>query len=864
MHSQDSLVIAPPLPVPVPPLPSEVYQRLSRPLEHGHFNGFGAQHSLGDDAPLITRDQYYQIVNPLSDATLNTLANHDTVRNRCTTRTVVYGCDRQQSYEQPIHMNFILLPAELIAQVFAHVQTPDLVSLASTCAYLNLMLRDMIRYRIKQYVACHPIHLNVEQYVCFHRAVNLRQSICILGEPGTGKSCLMRAMRREFDKRGIVAFVCAPTGLAAANVEGMTIHEYLGENVYERTQQQLEQLAATPSYPPLARLLATQVLFIDEISMVSAQLFAYMDRVMRILRRKHTLPFGGVQLVCMGDFYQLPPVEQKPIGGGGGGAKRKSSSSAPPHVIHQSSIYCFQTLAWYATFGSPTDGKILLLNIQMRSARDPRLLRLLRNLRADELTLEDRVAIENRRSSPTIRALDGALQLSAHRSSVAEYNDRHLAALRTKSRSYVDTYYYHLIRLFLPTASVPETLELASSICERRGVSLSSTPTLQLRDGARVVLTANFRAPISLHNRQLGTVCEVLDLSVGETIEELYWRLTNYQNSIMGASEPNVEFRILGNYDCCLCYTPGSFRLMLRTEFARCHALDHVAYNKELGKYDTFVRYEAQDFVPHGFSIAATSSAPSDDGHRSQNSADVSRAFSKNSKSALRLPVVRFDAQPSVRYLVLPYTRGLFQQETIFSQAEKRHLVYHRLVATTTYMPLELGYAQTIHAAQGSTLNAVRLDLDGCWSRELVYVAFSRVRSMDNLMVVSHPKWDELYGPMTRPQARPSHALVMFMESVVRFNRCRAVLPSPTSPAAAATTSDAYAKRHYSYKKKKKTTSPPSSSEYGTSPASKKAKPAGGAAAASSSSSSSSGETTDHTELMQEYHNTILDEYGIK
>lgn len=127
--------------------------------------------------------------------------------------------------------------------------------------------------------------------------------LLITGRAGTGKSTLLNHVVAT--TRRVVA-VCAPTGVAALNVGGQTIHSLFKLPIGLIGPTQLRQDRV------LQRLLtALDVLIIDEISMVSADLLDAVDRSLR-LARKRTDPFGGVQLVLFGDPYQLAPVPGSP------------------------------------------------------------------------------------------------------------------------------------------------------------------------------------------------------------------------------------------------------------------------------------------------------------------------------------------------------------------------------------------------------------------------------------------------------------------------------------------------------------------------------------------------------------------------
>ena len=123
-------------------------------------------------------------------------------------------------------------------------------------------------------------------------------SAFITGKAGTGKSTLLQLFRSTTKKRVVVL---APTGIAALNVRGQTIHSFFGFPPKIVQRDDIERRKNRKQYKEL------DVLIIDEISMVRADLFDAIDQFLQI-NRDSKVPFGGVQLLLFGDLFQLPPV----------------------------------------------------------------------------------------------------------------------------------------------------------------------------------------------------------------------------------------------------------------------------------------------------------------------------------------------------------------------------------------------------------------------------------------------------------------------------------------------------------------------------------------------------------------------------
>ena len=141
---------------------------------------------------------------------------------------------------------------------------------------------------------------NVEQQKAFELIANTNTSLFITGKAGTGKTTFIKGIQKLIKKNFLVL---APTGIAAMNVGGQTLHSFFG----------LPFTAMGPKDWPKVnddhRDLLTKVdsIIIDEASMVRCDWVDAIDRVLRYLMQNH-LPFGGKQMIFVGDLFQLPPV----------------------------------------------------------------------------------------------------------------------------------------------------------------------------------------------------------------------------------------------------------------------------------------------------------------------------------------------------------------------------------------------------------------------------------------------------------------------------------------------------------------------------------------------------------------------------
>jgi len=137
-------------------------------------------------------------------------------------------------------------------------------------------------------------------------------NVFLTGEPGSGKTHTINAYIRWLNARGVDVAVTASTGIAATHVGGMTIHSWSGIGVKrEVSDWDIDMIMSKEK--TARRILDAKVLIIDEISMLDGVTLESVDRVLRTLRRAPMTegePFGGLQVIFVGDFFQLPPISK--------------------------------------------------------------------------------------------------------------------------------------------------------------------------------------------------------------------------------------------------------------------------------------------------------------------------------------------------------------------------------------------------------------------------------------------------------------------------------------------------------------------------------------------------------------------------
>ncbi len=135
------------------------------------------------------------------------------------------------------------------------------------------------------------------------------RNVFLTGSAGTGKTYILNKYVRYLRERGISPSIVAPTGIAASHIGGNTIHSFFGIGIKDSLNEYEIDLMAQKEYL-YNRFKNLKVLVVDEISMVSPSLFELMDKILRAFKIPD-LPFGGVQVVLSGDFFQLPPINRQ-------------------------------------------------------------------------------------------------------------------------------------------------------------------------------------------------------------------------------------------------------------------------------------------------------------------------------------------------------------------------------------------------------------------------------------------------------------------------------------------------------------------------------------------------------------------------
>lgn len=296
-----------------------------------------------------------------------------------------------------------------------------------------------------------------------------KSNVFVTGRAGTGKSTLLGHFRK-ITKRQVV--VLAPTGVAAVNVGGQTVHSFFGfrPDIVVEKARSLAKKAVKGGWAGVYQKMETMI--IDEVSMVRADIFDCMDAFLRVARGRKNDAFGGAHVVMIGDLYQLPPVVK--------------SGETGIFAHHYKSPYFFDSFAY------PRLNVRLVELEKIYRQHDGKFIDLLNAVRNN--TIDDAgIAALNRRftsiPSPLTgegRGEGGYIHLTALNREADEINLRKLAALPGKERRFA--------------------AKISGKFDER---SFPADEVVKMRTGAQVMLLNND----SLGRWVNGTVGKVVGMS---------------------------------------------------------------------------------------------------------------------------------------------------------------------------------------------------------------------------------------------------------------------------------------------------------------------------------------------------------------
>ena len=233
--------------------------------------------------------------------------------------------------------------------------------------------------------------------------LKMGHNVFLTGFAGSGKTFLLNEYIAFLRKNDVEVGVTASTGIAATHMEGRTIHSWAGMGISaEMTKPEIKKVLRKSHIKK--RIASTRVLIIDEISMLGHRQLDLVDAICR-LGKKQDVPFGGMQIILSGDFFQLPPIN-------------KSSEEGENKFATESEVW------------NEMDMKICYLDEQFRQS-DKMFSKVLNDIRDDKVTVD---TVNTLMSRLNVDMGDEIIptKLNTHNAAVDSINNRELAKLKTK------------------------------------------------------------------------------------------------------------------------------------------------------------------------------------------------------------------------------------------------------------------------------------------------------------------------------------------------------------------------------------------------------------------------------------------------
>ena len=312
--------------------------------------------------------------------------------------------------------------------------------------------------------------LNDEQRNAVHAAIE-GKNIFITGPGGTGKSYLLSVLVKELKKVGRRVTVTAMTGCAALLLElqAKTLHAWAGIGLGRGSIDSLVS-GIVQHYPRKKRWTHTDCLIVDEISMLTPGLLETLDKIGRFVRKKQE-PMGGLQVIFVGDFYQLPPVS-------------RDTPQAPDRT------FAFQTPVW---------SQIIEETHQLRTIfrqQDPAFQRILGEARQGALSPESIALLESRKNMAWKGQLIRPTLLFTRNADVDAINCKQFNKLPSEIHTFV-------ARTVLTGGKKEADYK---EVIEKMDRDAPYTANLELKVGAQVMLLTNLNFEAGLVNGSRGVI----------------------------------------------------------------------------------------------------------------------------------------------------------------------------------------------------------------------------------------------------------------------------------------------------------------------------------------------------------------------
>ncbi|MEA2098437.1 MAG: PIF1 family ATP-dependent DNA helicase [Patescibacteria group bacterium] len=360
------------------------------------------------------------------------------------------------------------------------------------------------------------------------------QNIFLTGSAGTGKTFLLNEFIEYLKKENIKVSVTASTGIAATHLDGITIHSWSGMGIESKLND--KQIKSLLNKEELRKKIKeTKILIIDEISMLDAARLDLLDQICRAAKEPF-FPFGGLQIIMCGDFFQLPPVNRGRVKG---------------------VEFAYDSLVW-----KQADIRVCYLDKKHRQQNDLEFIDILDSIRGNDAGMDifNKLKI---RLNKKINCSINPTKLYTHNLNVDTINDFELSKIRKEEEIfYMDSNGPEKVVTFLKkNCLAPEELKLKigaivmfvknnfrkgyvnGTLGEIIGFNVDSLPIVRTKSGEEIVATL-----ASWEVEQKGRIVA----SISQIPLRLAWAITVHKSQ--GMSLDAAEIDLSKSFECGMGY----------------------------------------------------------------------------------------------------------------------------------------------------------------------------------------------------------------------------------------------------------------------------------------------------------------------